>query len=47
MTGPSLTIVIPTKDERGNVEPAILRMPDFGVPILFASGFVISAPALS
>ena len=40
MTGPSLTIVIPTKDERGNVEPAVLRMPDFGVPteILFADG---------
>ena len=40
MTLPSLTIVIPTKDERGNVEPAVLRMPDFSVPteILFADG---------
>lgn len=39
-TLPSLTVVIPTKDERGNVEDAVRRMPDFGTPteILFVDG---------
>jgi glycosyltransferase involved in cell wall biosynthesis len=38
--GPSLTIVVPTKDERGNVELLVRSMPDFGVPteILFVDG---------
>jgi glycosyltransferase involved in cell wall biosynthesis len=37
---PSLSIVIPTKDERGNVENAVRRMPDFGTrtEILFVDG---------
>ena len=36
----SLTIVIPTKNERGNIENAIKRLPDFGVPteVLFVDG---------
>lgn len=37
---PTLTVVIPTKDEKGNIEPAVRRMPDFGaeVEILFVDG---------
>jgi len=37
---PTLTIVIPTKDERGNIEPMVRRMPDFGteVELLFVDG---------
>lgn len=37
---PSLTVVIPTKDECGNVAGAVQRMPDFGTPteILFVDG---------
>lgn len=36
----SLTIVIPTKNERGNIEDAIKRLPDFGVAteIIFVDG---------
>ena len=36
----SLTIVIPTKNERGNIEDAIKRLPDFGVPteVIFVDG---------
>ena len=30
MSAPTLTVVIPTKDEKGNIEPAVQRMPDFG-----------------
>lgn len=37
---PTLTIVIPTRNEAGNVEAAVRRMPDFGVAteILFVDG---------
>ena len=40
MSRPSLTVVIPTKDEKGNIEPAVTRMPDFGcdLEILFVDG---------
>lgn len=37
---PSLTIVIPARNERGNIEHALLRMPDFRAPteIVFVEG---------
>ena len=37
---PSISIAIPCKNERGNIEPAIRRVPDFGVPteIIFVEG---------
>ena len=37
---PSLTIVIPARNERGNIENALTRMPDFGAPIevIFVEG---------
>jgi len=37
---PSISIAIPCKNERGNIEPAIRRIPDFGVPteIIFVEG---------
>ena len=40
MSSPTLTVVIPTKDEKGNIEPAVQRMPDFGVEteLLFVDG---------
>jgi glycosyltransferase involved in cell wall biosynthesis len=40
MNKPTLTVVIPTKDEMGTIEPAVLRMPDFGVEteLLFVDG---------
>ena len=40
MKRPSLTILIPTKDEKGNIEPMVRRMPDFGtvVELLFVDG---------
>ncbi len=40
MIRPTLTVVIPTKDEKGNIEPAVRRMPDFGteVELLFVDG---------
>ncbi len=40
MTKPTLTVVIPTKDEKGNIEPCVERMPDFGVEteLLFVDG---------
>ncbi|WP_051184886.1 glycosyltransferase family 2 protein [Desulfatiglans anilini] len=35
-----LTILIPTKEEKGNIEPAVCRMPNFGVEteLLFVDG---------
>jgi hypothetical protein len=38
--GPSLTIVIPARNERGNIEDALRRLPDFGVPVevIFVEG---------
>ena len=40
MNKPTLTVVIPTKDEKGTIEPAVTRMPDFGVEteLLFVDG---------
>ena len=40
MSKPTLTVVIPTKDEKGTIEPAVTRMPDFGVEteLLFVDG---------
>ena len=37
---PSLTIVIPARNERGNIEDALNRMPDFGAPteVIFVEG---------
>ena len=37
---PSLTIVVPARDERGNIEGALSRLPDFGakVELLFVEG---------
>ena len=37
---PSLSIVIPARNERGNIENALRRMPDFGAPIevIFVEG---------
>jgi hypothetical protein len=37
---PSLSIVIPARDERGNIEPALQRLPDFGaaVEVVFVEG---------
>ncbi len=37
---PTLTLVIPTRDEKGNIEPAVARCPDFGteVELLFVDG---------
>ncbi len=37
---PTLTLVIPTRDEKGNIEPAVRRCPDFGteVELLFVDG---------
>jgi SAM-dependent methyltransferase len=37
---PSISIAIPCKNERGNIEPAIRRIPDFGVSteIIFVEG---------
>jgi hypothetical protein len=32
---PSISIIIPCKNEKGNIEAAITRMPDFGVPLEF------------
>ena len=38
--GPSLTIVIPARNERGNIENALRRLPDFGAPVevIFVEG---------
>jgi hypothetical protein len=30
---PSLSIVIPARDEKGNIEPALRRLPSFGAPV--------------
>ena len=30
---PSLSIVIPARDEKGNIEPALRRLPKFGAPV--------------
>jgi len=40
MNIPKLTVLIPTKDEKGNIEPAVRRMPEFGVEVelLFVDG---------
>jgi len=40
MSAPTLTVVIPTRDEKGNIEPAVQRMPDFGTEteLLFVDG---------
>ena len=37
---PSLTVVIPARNERGNIEDALRRMPDFGAPleVVFVEG---------
>jgi len=37
---PSLTVVIPARNERGNIEAAIQRLPDFGAPteVIFVEG---------
>ena len=37
---PSLSIVIPARNERGNIEDALRRMPDFGAPteVIFVEG---------
>jgi Glycosyl transferase family 2 len=37
---PSLSIVIPARNERGNIEDALKRMPDFGAPaeVIFVEG---------
>lgn len=37
---PSLTVVIPARNEKGNIEAALQRMPDFGAPleIMFVEG---------
>ena len=37
---PSLTVVIPARNERGNIENALKRMPDFGAPleVIFVEG---------
>ena len=37
---PSLSIVIPARNERGNIENALRRMPDFGAPteVIFVEG---------
>jgi hypothetical protein len=37
---PSLTVVIPARNERGNIEAALQRMPDFGVltEVIFVEG---------
>jgi len=37
---PSLTVVIPARNERGNLESALRRMPDFGAPleVIFVEG---------
>lgn len=38
---PSLTILVPARDERGNIESAITRLPDFGgarVELIFVEG---------
>jgi glycosyltransferase involved in cell wall biosynthesis len=39
-SSPSVTILIPTKDEKGNIEPMVRRMPDFGttLELLFVDG---------
>lgn len=39
-TKPSLSVVIPARNERGNIEDAIIRMPDFGcdLEIIFVEG---------
>lgn len=39
-TKPSLSVVIPARNERGNIEAALQRMPDFGAPIeiIFVEG---------
>jgi hypothetical protein len=39
-TSPSVSVVIPARNEKGNIESAITRMPNFGVPteILFIEG---------
>ncbi len=37
---PSVTVVIPTRNEQGNIEPALRRLPDFGAKteIIFVEG---------
>jgi len=37
---PSLTVVIPARNEKGNIESALKRMPDFGAPleVIFVEG---------
>jgi glycosyltransferase involved in cell wall biosynthesis len=37
---PSLTVVIPARNERGNIEGALRRLPDFGAPteVIFVEG---------
>jgi glycosyltransferase involved in cell wall biosynthesis len=37
---PSLTVVIPARNERGNIEAALRRLPDFGAPteVVFVEG---------
>jgi len=37
---PSLTVVIPARNERGNIEDALRRLPDFGAPteVIFVEG---------
>jgi hypothetical protein len=39
-TRPSLTVVIPARNERGNIENALKRLPDFGAPteVVFVEG---------
>jgi len=39
-TKPSVSVVIPTRNEQGNVEPALKRLPDFGVKpeVIFVEG---------
>jgi glycosyltransferase involved in cell wall biosynthesis len=39
-TRPSLTVLIPARNERGNIQPALDRMPDLGCPleVLFVEG---------
>lgn len=36
----SVSVIVPARNERGNIEPAVTRLPDFGVPveIIFVEG---------